>query len=63
MKPEIEQALRNELAALRNSPDRPAKERRIGEVLSQLGESEPGSENAAESTPRERAVTKAKRES
>jgi len=58
MTDEYRQALRNELAALRSSPDRPAKGRRINEVLAQLGEA--AEENTAESAPRERAVPKGK---
>jgi hypothetical protein len=54
MNDEYKQALRNELSALRSSPDRPAKGRRINEVLAQLGEAP--EENAAEAAPRERAV-------
>lgn len=49
---EYEAALRQELDVLENSPDRPAKERRMREVRQQLGEPE----TTADRAPRERAT-------
>lgn len=61
MDPAYKVALSTELDGLRKSPDRPAKYRRIAEVLDQLGE-KPGpgdqapEEYAVNQAPRERAV-------
>lgn len=54
MDEEYEGALRRELATLVNSPDRPAKDRRMREVREQLGDPE----DTADRAPRERATPK-----
>lgn len=61
MDPTYEAALRVELASLKNSPDRPAKYRRIAEVCAVLGEAPPAFEDADASTAMETAVANVKR--